>query len=67
MKFIQQIWNICLAKIFIWFHLNLIPKWHISPQQMIIPINSVVVFNMYCKISQVLTKGGLWVLPGSCY
>ena len=33
MKFIQQIWNICLAKIFIWFHLNLIPKWHISPKK----------------------------------
>ena len=22
MKFIQQIWNVCLAKIFIWFHLT---------------------------------------------
>ena len=47
--------------------LNLIPKWHISPLKMIIFIKRVVVFNMYCKISQVLTKGGLWVLPGSCY
>ena len=32
------------------------------PPKMIISINSVVVFNMYCKISQVLTKAGLCCL-----